>query len=89
MEYRREWKDTNSNNDKSLFKSSSPEKVLRYTKDSFTKELIGRVVKIKLTDSEIVQGRLIEVGMYDIKIQTAQAQLIVMKSAILTVEVVP
>lgn len=60
---------------------------LRYSKDSFTKELIGKVVKISLVNGKEVQGRLIELGMYDVLIQTSQARLIVMKSAIVGVEV--
>jgi sRNA-binding regulator protein Hfq len=64
-----------------------PGKAQRYSKDSFTKELIGKVVKITLTNGSVVQGRLLELGMYDIKLQTSQNQLIILKSAILTVEV--
>ena len=74
------------NNRNRTFKGSA-EKPQRYTKDSFTKELIGKVVKITLTNGSVVQGRLLELGMYDIKLQTSQNQLIVMKSGILTVEV--
>ena len=65
----------------------SEKKPQRYSKDSFTKELIGKVVKISLINGSVVQGRLLELGMYDIRVQTSQSQLIVMKSAILTVEV--
>ena len=74
------------NNLNQAFKSSE-KKPQRYTKDSFTKELIGKVVKITLTNGSVVQGRLVELGMYDVKLQTSQNQLIVMKSSILTVEV--
>lgn len=74
------------NNRNQAFKGSA-EKPQRYTKDSFTKELIDKVVKITLTNGSVVQGRLLELGMYDIKLQTSQNQLIVMKSSILTVEV--
>ena len=75
-----------NNNRNQAFKSSE-KKPQRYTKDSFTKELIGKVVKISLVNGSTLQGRLIELGMYDIRVQTSQSQLIVMKSAILTVEV--
>ena len=74
------------NNPNLTFKSSE-KKPQRYTKDSFTKELIGKVVKISLVNGSVVQGRLLELGMYDVKLQTSQNQLIVLKSAILTVEV--
>ncbi len=79
-------KNTQDNNRIQTFKGSE-KKPQRYTRDSFTKELIGKVVKITLTNGSVVQGRLLELGMYDIKLQTSQNQLIVMKSAILTVEV--
>lgn len=65
----------------------SEKKPQRYSKDSFTKELIGKVVKISLVNGSTLQGRLIELGMYDIKVQTATNQLIILKSGILTVEV--
>ena len=74
------------NNRNQAFKGSA-EKPQRYTKDSFTKELINKVVKITLTNGSVVQGRLIELGMYDVKVQTATNQLIILKSGILTVEV--
>ena len=63
-------------------------KPMRYSKDSFVKELIGKVVRITLLNGKEVQGKLIELGMYDILIQTSQARLIVLKSGIMTVEVV-
>ena len=71
------------NDRNNVFKGSAQ----RYSKDSFVRELIGKVVKITLTNGSVVQGRLIELGMYDVKLQTSQNQLIVLKSAILTVEV--
>ena len=74
------------NNQNQAFKGSE-KKPQRYSKDSFTKELIDKVVKITLTNGSVVQGRLLELGMYDVKLQTSQNQLIVLKSAILTVEV--
>ena len=73
------------NDRENVFKGSG--KAQRYSKDSFTKELIGKVVKLTLTNGSTLQGRLIELGMYDIRVQTSQSQLIVMKSSILTVEV--
>ncbi|MCL4335036.1 MAG: hypothetical protein M1402_02940 [Candidatus Thermoplasmatota archaeon] len=71
------------NDRNNVFKGSAQ----RYSKDSFVRELIGKVVKITLTNGSVVQGRLIELGMYDVKVQTATNQLIILKSGILTVEV--
>ena len=78
-----------TNNRANVFKGAEnrENKPLRYSKDSFTKELIGKVVKISLVNGQEIQGRLLELGMYDIKFQTSEAQLIVLKSAILTVRV--
>ena len=67
-----------------VFKGSAQ----RYSKDSFVRELIGKVVKITLTNGSVVQGRLLELGMYDVKVQTATNQLIILKSSIMTVEVI-
>lgn len=70
------------------FKGSVREKKLeRYTRDSFTKELIGNPIKIGLSNGKEISGRLIELGMFDIKVQTPNGRLIVLKSGILTVEV--
>lgn len=59
----------------------------RYSRDSFVKELIGKTAKISLLNGKEISGRLLELGMYDILMQTSQARLIVMKSAIMTIEV--
>ena len=75
------------NNRENVFKGSE-KKPQRYTKDSFVRDLIDKVVKITLTNGSVVQGRLLELGMYDVKVQTATNQLIILKSAILTVEVI-
>ena len=75
-----------NNNSNRTFKGSE-KKPQRYTKDSFTKELISKVVKLSLINGSVVQGRLLELGMYDVKVQTPTTQLIILKSAILTVEV--
>ena len=82
---------TNYNQGK-VFKSYQEKKPedrpLRYSHDSFVKELIGKVIKISFLNGKEIQGRLIELGMYDVLMQTSQARVIVMKSAIITVEVV-
>jgi len=79
-------------------------KPLRYSQDSFVRELIGKTLKIELTNSKILMGKLLEVGMFDILIEIQSKEtvniagkqmtkdviksLIILKSAILTVEVV-
>ena len=79
-----------NNNQGRVFNNSDAreKKPERYSKDSFVRELIGKVVKIRLVNGSELQGRLLEIGMYDILMQTSQARLIVMKSAIMTIEVV-
>lgn len=80
----------NYNNRKQQFKDSGkPEKKPeRYSTDSFTKILIGKIVKVDLINNKEIQGRIIEIGMFDLLIQTSQARLIIFKSSIITVEVV-
>lgn len=73
-----------------VFKNSEnrENKPLRYSKDSFVRELIGKVVKISLVNGKEIQGRLVELGMYDVLVQSTQGRFIIMKSAIVSVEVV-
>ncbi|MGP6207687.1 hypothetical protein ACNF42_06655 [Cuniculiplasma sp. SKW3] len=94
------WK-SQSNKPKEVFKTS--EKPLRYSQDSFVKELIGKRIRICLTNNEIFEGNLKQLGMYDIllsvniteKIMIAgkemlkdtQKDRIFMKSSIVWVEV--
>ena len=75
------------NDRKDVFKSDA-KKPLRYSQDSFVKTLIGKVLKITLLNGSLVQGRLQELGMYDIAIYTENGLVIVMKSGILTVQVI-
>lgn len=51
-----------------------PEKPLRYTKDSFTQELIGKKIKLTLTTNKELVGKLIELGMYDILMETTETK---------------
>jgi small nuclear ribonucleoprotein (snRNP)-like protein len=78
-------------------------KPLRYGQDSFTKELIGKIVNIELINGKMLQGKLLELGMYDVQIEIKSSEnfivsgkpitkdvlktLIVLKSAIISVEV--
>jgi len=88
----------------SYSKDSSRSKPLRYGQDSFVKELIGKTIQIELTNGKILTGKLLDLGMYDVMIELKSTQnyivsdktltkdvnknLIVMKSAIISVEVV-
>lgn len=74
------------NNRDNVFKGS--DKTQRYTKDSFVKELIKKPLKITLINGMIVQGILLELGMFDAKIQTSTGPLIILKGAIATVKVI-
>jgi len=85
------------------YSGTSEKKPLRYSEDSFTKQLIGKILNIELVNGQILQGKLLQLGMYDILIEVRTAEnfivsgkpmvkdviknLIVMKSAILIVEV--
>lgn len=60
-------KDT-TNHAGSVFKGSE-KKILRYTKDSFTRELIGKRIRIKTTTNEVFEGLLKEIGMFDCLIE--------------------
>ena len=98
------------NNRKNVFKSygskdsgTSEKKPLRYGQDSFTKELIQKTIQIELVNGKILQGRLLQLGMYDVQIELKSIEnfmvsgqtltkdvtknLIILKSAICTVEV--
>lgn len=88
---------------KEVFKTS--DKPLRYTQDSFIKELIGKKIRISLINQEIFDGTLKQLGMYDIllsvnisekimisgkeMIRDTQKDRIFMKSAIIWIEVNP
>lgn len=67
---------------------SGQKKPERYSRDSFTKELIGKVLKISLLNEREIQGRLLELGMFDVKVQTTDGLVIIMKGAISTVQVI-
>jgi small nuclear ribonucleoprotein (snRNP)-like protein len=84
--------------------NNSEKKPLRYSTDSFIKELIGKKIRICLINNEIFEGTLKELGMYDIlisiniedKTNIAGKEIIrnivkdriFMKSAIIWVEVI-
>jgi len=99
-----------NNNEKKVFNNSGTKdfrtqdrKPLRYSQDSFTRELINKTIMIELVNGKILSGKLLDVGMYDVRIEVKSSEnfvvsgkpitkdiiknLIVMKSAICTVEV--
>ncbi|MCL4452812.1 MAG: hypothetical protein M1317_01745 [Candidatus Thermoplasmatota archaeon] len=94
---------SNYNNKQDVNKDSGEQRVLRYTNDTLKKDLIGKTVEILLVNSTILKGKLLQVGMYDILIEITRnkeltmqntkmykpviSQIIVLKSSIITVEV--
>jgi len=82
---------------------TSEKRPLRYNQDSFVKELIGKTITIELVNGKILKGKLLNLGMYDVLIEVKSVEnfivsgqtlskdvnknLIVMKSSIISVEV--
>ena len=78
-------------------------KPLRYSHDSFIKELIGKNIRVSLTTREVFEGVLKELGMYDFLVEVtvvekiaisgkevsrdSRKQRILMKSSVAWVEV--
>ena len=87
----------NSNNAPGVFKSS--EKPKRYNDDALNKSLLGKKVKITLINSQIVEGTLSNLGIYDLSIshkvqekfgtliRESEKVIIVLKASIAAVEV--
>ncbi len=65
----------NSSNSTEVF-NNSQKKPLRYSRDSFVRELIGQKVRISLTTQEVFEGTLKQVGMYDCLIEVKIAETI-------------
>ncbi len=59
---------TNCNKPDKVFNNSVDKKPLRYSTDSFVKELIGKKIRIGLINGDTFQGSLKELGMYDVKV---------------------
>ena len=57
-----------------VFKNSP--KPLRYSKDSFIKELIGKKIRISLVNQEVFEGTLKELGMYDVLVEIRNTEKI-------------
>ena len=64
-----------SNNAPGVFKNSE-KKPLRYSQDSFVKELIGKNIRISLTTQEVFEGVLKELGMYDFLLEVKVSEKI-------------
>ncbi len=62
----------NYNNTAKVFNSS--QKPLRYSRDSFVKELIGKRIRISLITQEIFEGILKQLGMFDIDLEIRTTQ---------------
>ncbi|MCL5881555.1 MAG: hypothetical protein M1592_03110 [Candidatus Thermoplasmatota archaeon] len=91
-------------NDPSKVFKGAEKKPLRYSQDSFIKDLIGKKIRISLTTKEVFEGNLKQLGMYDVlleiktteKINIAGNEMlrdstkerIFMKSAIIWIEVI-
>ena len=60
--------DNNKNNKDLKVFNNIDKKPLRYSTDSFVKELIGKKIKIGLTNNQVFEGTLKELGMYNILI---------------------
>ena len=63
------------NHEGEVFKNSD-KKPLRYTHDSFVKELIGKNVRISLITQEVFEGVLKELGMYDFLLEVKVSEKI-------------
>ena len=88
----------NSNNAPGVFKSS--EKPKRYNDDALNKSLLGKKVKMTLINSQIIEGTLSNLGIYDLSIshkvqekfgaliRENEKTIIVLKANISTLEVI-
>ena len=65
-----------NNNKNKVVNNSGKEKIQRYSQDSFTKDLIGKKVKLVLDNNTIVEGILKQLGMFDILLEVKTTQTI-------------
>lgn len=59
----------NSNNKSKLVNNSDKGRVQRYSEDSFTKNLIGKRIKLTLANGTFAEGVLKQVWMFDILLE--------------------
>jgi hypothetical protein len=89
----------NFNHGSEVFKDAPKPK--RYGEDALNKRLLGRKIRLSLVNSQTIEGTLSNLGMYDLSlsakvqekfgalIRDSERVIIVMKAAIVTVEVIP
>ena len=63
-----------NNNKNKVDNNSGKQKILRYSQDSFTKELIGKKIKSSLDNNTMAEGTLKQVGMFDILVEVKSTQ---------------
>ena len=63
-----------NNNQSKVNNNSGKHKILRYSQDSFTKQLIGKKIKLTLDNDTIVEGTLKQVGMFDTLLEVKATQ---------------
>lgn len=63
-------------NDPSKVFKGAEKKPLRYSQDSFIKDLIGKKIRISLTTKEVFDGVLKELGIYDILMEIKTTETI-------------
>ena len=66
-----------NNNRNQVDKNSGQQKIQRYSQDSFTKELIGKRIKLTLHNGTYAEGILKQVGMFDVLVEVKATQNIV------------
>ena len=57
--------------------NSGGEKILRYSQDSFTKQLTGKKIRLTLDNDTLAEGILKQVGMFDTLLEVKVIQNIV------------
>ena len=73
-----------NNNKNKVVNNSGKEKIQRYSEDSFTKQLIGKKLKLVLDNNTIVEGVLKQLGMFDILLEAKAVQNVNIDGKILT-----
>ena len=63
-----------NNNRSKVDNNSGKQKIQRYSQDSFTKELIGKRIKLTLHNDTYAEGTLKQVGMFDILLEVKVTQ---------------
>ena len=77
-----------NNNRSKVDNNSGKQKIQRYSQDSFTKELIGKKIKLTLHNGSYAEGILRQLGMFDILVEVKATQNIVVDGKNLSRETV-